>query len=207
MLPGMRVPSAEQKQSGKTHCVVSQSGARFGSVSTAKWRVIGQFIWLSYRTLHEINHVPNWIWWYLLHAFSSDSSLHSGLPLQNSSLSIHSPLPHDNFPSGQIGSSVLKMGNTFLGSKIVAWERKRYRTMDDGEVGWWREKKRETKLATKHYKITIHHATVSVLMWKKSVCVIFLCRVHEPVRLLLRRETMLIGFVKQLRKVCRVIWN
>lgn len=35
ILPGMRVPSAEQKQSGKTHCVVSQSGARFGSVSTA----------------------------------------------------------------------------------------------------------------------------------------------------------------------------
>lgn len=53
---------------------------------------------------------------YLLQAFSSDSSLQSGLSLQNSSFSIHSPLPHDNFPSGQMGSSVFKMGNTFLGS-------------------------------------------------------------------------------------------
>lgn len=70
---------------------------------------------------------------YLLHAFSSDSSLHSGLPLQNSSFSIHSPLPHDNFPSGQTGSSVLKMGNTFLGSKHV-----------DGGM-----ERRENKLATK----------------------------------------------------------
>lgn len=56
---------------------------------------------------------------YLLHAFSSDSSLQSGFPLQKSSFSIHSPLPHDNFPSGQIGSSVFRMGNTFLGSKSI----------------------------------------------------------------------------------------
>jgi len=53
---------------------------------------------------------------YLLQAFSSDSSLQSGLPLQKSSLSTHSPLPHDNFPSGQTGSSVLRMGKTLRGS-------------------------------------------------------------------------------------------
>lgn len=53
---------------------------------------------------------------HLLHAFSSDSSLQSGLPLQKSSLSTHSPLPHDNLPSGQTGSSVLRMGNTLRGS-------------------------------------------------------------------------------------------
>lgn len=35
MLPGMRVPSAEQKQSGMVHWLVSHSGARFGSKSTA----------------------------------------------------------------------------------------------------------------------------------------------------------------------------
>ena len=56
---------------------------------------------------------------HLLHAFSSDSSLQSGLPLQKSSLSTHSPLPHDSFPSGQTGSSVLKMGNTLRGSANV----------------------------------------------------------------------------------------
>ncbi|KYN44833.1 hypothetical protein ALC56_00828, partial [Trachymyrmex septentrionalis] len=39
-----------------------------------------------------------------------------GLPLQKSSLSTHSPLPHDNFPSGQTGSSVLRMGKTLRGS-------------------------------------------------------------------------------------------
>lgn len=53
---------------------------------------------------------------YLLQAFSSDWSLHSNLSLQKSSLSIHSPLPQDSFPSGHTGSSVLKMGSTFLGS-------------------------------------------------------------------------------------------
>ncbi|KYN23451.1 hypothetical protein ALC57_04325, partial [Trachymyrmex cornetzi] len=40
----------------------------------------------------------------------------AGLPLQKSSLSTHSPLPHDNFPSGQTGSSVLRMGKTLRGS-------------------------------------------------------------------------------------------
>lgn len=34
MLPGILVPSAEQKQSGRTHWVGSQSGALLGSVST-----------------------------------------------------------------------------------------------------------------------------------------------------------------------------
>lgn len=53
---------------------------------------------------------------FLLQAFSSDSSLQSGLPLQNSSLSTHSPLPQDSFPSGHTGSSVFKIGRTFLGS-------------------------------------------------------------------------------------------
>lgn len=53
---------------------------------------------------------------YSLQAFSSDSSLQSGLPLQKSSLSTHSPLPHDNFPSGQTGSSVFRMGKTLRGS-------------------------------------------------------------------------------------------
>jgi hypothetical protein len=53
---------------------------------------------------------------YLLHADSSDSSLHSNLSLQNSSLSIHSPLPQESLPSGHTGSSVLRMGSAFLGS-------------------------------------------------------------------------------------------
>lgn len=35
MLPGIRVPSDEQKQSGIVHWLVSHSGARFGSKSTA----------------------------------------------------------------------------------------------------------------------------------------------------------------------------
>lgn len=35
IFPGILVPSAEQKQSGKAHCVGSHSGARFGSKSTA----------------------------------------------------------------------------------------------------------------------------------------------------------------------------
>lgn len=56
---------------------------------------------------------------HLLQAFSSDSSLQSGLPLQKSSLSTHSPLPHDNFPSGQTGSSVLRMGKTLRGSEKI----------------------------------------------------------------------------------------
>lgn len=56
---------------------------------------------------------------YLLHAFSSDSSLQSGLSLQNNSFSIHSPLPQDNLPSGQIGSSVFKIGNTLRGSLFL----------------------------------------------------------------------------------------
>lgn len=56
ILPGILVPSAEQKQSGKTHCVVSQSGARFGSKSTAKLRVIGQH-GFEKATQHRINHV------------------------------------------------------------------------------------------------------------------------------------------------------
>lgn len=53
---------------------------------------------------------------HLLQAFSSDSSLQSGLSLQNNSFSIHSPLPHDNLPSGQTGSSVLRIGKTLRGS-------------------------------------------------------------------------------------------
>lgn len=51
-----------------------------------------------------------------LQAFSSDSSLQSGFPLQNSAFSIQSPLPHARFPSGQIGSSVFSIGRIFLGS-------------------------------------------------------------------------------------------
>lgn len=35
MAPGILVPSAEQKQSGRIHWFVSQSGALLGSVSTA----------------------------------------------------------------------------------------------------------------------------------------------------------------------------
>ena len=56
---------------------------------------------------------------HLLQAFSSDSSLQSGLSLQNNSFSIHSPLPHDNLPSGQTGSSVLRIGKTLRGSVCV----------------------------------------------------------------------------------------
>lgn len=55
----------------------------------------------------------------LQHAFSSDSSLQSGLPLQNKSLSTHSPLPQDNLPSGHTGSSVLNIGNILRGSVII----------------------------------------------------------------------------------------
>jgi hypothetical protein len=64
---------------------------------------------------------------YSLQAFSSDWSLQSNLSLQKSSLSIHSPLPHDNFPSGHTGSSVLRIGSTFLGSvdqhcaAVICW--------------------------------------------------------------------------------------
>jgi hypothetical protein len=50
--------------------------------------------------------------------------LHSGFPLQNNSFSIHSPLPHESFPSGQIGSSVLRIGKTFLGSKMMREKKK-----------------------------------------------------------------------------------
>lgn len=53
---------------------------------------------------------------YLLQAFSSDSSLQSGLSLQNNSFSMHSPFPQDSLPSGHTGSSVFRMGITFLGS-------------------------------------------------------------------------------------------
>ena len=64
---------------------------------------------------------------YSLQAFSSDWSLHSNLSLQKSSLSIHSPFPQDSFPSGHTGSSVLRMGITFLGSAdqhstaVICW--------------------------------------------------------------------------------------
>lgn len=54
----------------------------------------------------------------LLQEFSSDSSLQSGLPLQKRSLSTHSPFPQESLPSGHTGSSVFKIGSTFLGSKI-----------------------------------------------------------------------------------------
>lgn len=108
MLPGILVPSAEQKQSGKTHWVGSQSGALLGSESTAK---IDRKI--NIHDIYLLLHLN------LLQAFSSDSSLQSGLPLQNSSLSTHSPFPQDSLPSGQTGSSVLNMGRTFLGSVMV----------------------------------------------------------------------------------------
>lgn len=52
----------------------------------------------------------------LLQAFSSDSSEQSIFPLQNNSLSTQSPLPHDNFPGSQIGSSVFNFGRTLRGS-------------------------------------------------------------------------------------------
>lgn len=64
---------------------------------------------------------------YSLQAFSSDWSLHSYLSLQNSSLSIHSPLPQDNLPSGHTGSSVFRIGSTFRGSAdqhcaaVICW--------------------------------------------------------------------------------------
>uniref|UniRef100_A0A1A9WHZ1 Uncharacterized protein n=1 Tax=Glossina brevipalpis TaxID=37001 RepID=A0A1A9WHZ1_9MUSC len=48
----------------------------------------------------------------LKQAFSSDSSLQSGLPLQKSSFSRHSPSPQDNLPSGQMGSSFGVVGLT-----------------------------------------------------------------------------------------------
>lgn len=41
---------------------------------------------------------------------------HCGVPSQNSSLSIHSMLPHANFPFSQNGSSVARWGATSLGS-------------------------------------------------------------------------------------------
>uniref|UniRef100_A0A1B0ANM5 Uncharacterized protein n=1 Tax=Glossina palpalis gambiensis TaxID=67801 RepID=A0A1B0ANM5_9MUSC len=53
----------------------------------------------------------------LKQAFSSDSSLQSGLPLQKSSFSRHSPSPQDSLPSGQMGSSVFRIGLTLRGSK------------------------------------------------------------------------------------------
>lgn len=53
---------------------------------------------------------------HLQHAFSSDSSLQSDLPLQKSSLSRHSPSPQDSLPSGQMGSSVFRMGLALRGS-------------------------------------------------------------------------------------------
>lgn len=52
----------------------------------------------------------------LLQAFSSDSSLQSGLSLQNNSFSTHSPLPQESLPSGHTGSSVFKIGITLRGS-------------------------------------------------------------------------------------------
>lgn len=196
MLPGMRVPSAEQKQSGKTHCVVSQSGARFGSVSTAKWRVIGQHKFrIERQRTKSIMFKLGSAWWYSQHEFSSDSSLHSGLPLQNSSFSIHSPLPHDNFPSGQIGSSVFRMGNTFLGSKIGTHDN----TM---------ERKKSEISNKKHYKITIHHATVSVMMWKKSVCVLlfFCCATQGLLSMLLQDLCVVEEKCHVSRLVCACEW-
>lgn len=78
----------------------------------------------------------------LLQEFSSDSSLQSGFPLQKSSLSIHSPFPQDNFPSGQTGSSVFKMGSIFLGSVKVLNDKKctnQYRVyyLYKSAVQWW----------------------------------------------------------------------
>uniref|UniRef100_A0A1A9ZBW0 Uncharacterized protein n=1 Tax=Glossina pallidipes TaxID=7398 RepID=A0A1A9ZBW0_GLOPL len=52
-------------------------------------------------------------------AFSSDSSLQSGLPLQKSSFSRHSPSPQDSLPSGQMGSSVFRIGLTLRGSVFL----------------------------------------------------------------------------------------
>lgn len=72
----------------------------------------------SLRNLYSQNNI---MWKYnfnVPHAFSSDSSEQSGFPLQKRSLSIHSSLPHWSLPSGQRGSSVLRCGRIFLGSKI-----------------------------------------------------------------------------------------
>lgn len=120
MLPGIRVPSDEQKQSGIVHWLVSHSGARFGSKSTAiidthtreknKMKISLRIERNSIKASESIKSG------YLLQAFSSDSSLQSGLSLQNNSFSIHSPLPHCNLPSGQTGSSVLKFGIALRGS-------------------------------------------------------------------------------------------
>lgn len=55
---------------------------------------------------------------HLLQAFSSEPSAQSGVPLQNSSLLMQSPLPHANLPVSQIGSSVARRGETSLGSAI-----------------------------------------------------------------------------------------
>ena len=41
---------------------------------------------------------------------SSDPSAQSGLVSQNRALSMHSPLPHWSWPSGQTGSDVFKLG-------------------------------------------------------------------------------------------------
>lgn len=55
---------------------------------------------------------------YLLQAFSSDPSLQSGLSSQKRALSMHSPLPQESLPSGQMGSSVFSLGKALRGPII-----------------------------------------------------------------------------------------
>ena len=94
-LPGIWLPSTEQKQSGITHSRGSHLAAALGSSST-------------------------------VHETSSEPSEQSGLLSQNKILSIHSPLPHWSWLSGQTGSSVLRLGKTTRGlvnlSQLSTWK-------------------------------------------------------------------------------------
>lgn len=56
---------------------------------------------------------------HVLQAFSSDPSLQSGLSSQKRALSIHSPLPHESLPSGQMGSSVFSLGKALRGPESL----------------------------------------------------------------------------------------
>lgn len=72
---------------------------------------------------------------------------------------------------------------------------------DGGERKGKKKSEISNKKGEKHYKITIHHATVSVMMWKKSVCVIFLLFKDRylcsyRIYVLFRKSVMLVvGFV------------
>jgi len=61
----------------------------------------------------KLSFLPNV---YSLQAFSSEPSVQSAFPLQNNSLSMHSPFPQASFPVSQMGSSVARRGVASLGS-------------------------------------------------------------------------------------------